>query len=130
MPKYVCKGAKLKCSMGSKQSALGVTHLKNPVKSHKKNMACIMDHKPVDNIRPFGLCKTPINPAVAAATAAAGGKLQEMPCIPNTVTPWIKGKTNVLIKGKPALMDNCKLMCMWAGVIKVVNAGQKTVSSG
>ena len=37
--------------------------------------ANIMDHVPMVNIMPFGMCITPSNPAVAAATAAALGVL-------------------------------------------------------
>jgi len=130
MPCYVCKGAKLKCSMGSSNSELGVVHPVKAVHLHGKNMASITDHKPVINIKPFGKCKSLANPVVAAATAAASGKLQEMPCIPNTIAPWVPGKLNVLVKGKPALTDDCKCMCVWAGVIKVADAGQKTVKTG
>jgi hypothetical protein len=127
MPNYVCKGAKLKCSMGSQKAELGVLHLVKPVKLHKNPAATILDSKPMVNIKPFGKCKSLANPIVAAATAAANGKLQEMPCIPNTVAPWLNGKTNVIVKGKPALTDKCKCMCMWAGVIEITDAGQKNV---
>ena len=124
MSYFVCKGAKLKCSMGDQQSDLNVVH---PVKSvflHGENMANIMDNKPMMNIKPFGQCKSLANPTVAAATSANYGKLQPMPCIPNIVAPWMNGKTNVLVKGQPALMNDCKLMCMWCGTIEVTNEGQ------
>ena len=124
MPNYVCKGAKLKCSFGSDQSDLGVMHPAQPVNLHGNNMANIMDHKPMMNIQPFGQCKSLANPTVAAATAANYGKLQEMPCIPNTISPWMPGNMTVMVKGQPALMDDCKLMCMWAGIIEITNEGQ------
>ena len=124
MPYYVCKGAKLKCSMGNQQSDLGVVHPVKPVYLHGENMANIMDNKPMMNINPFGQCKSLANPTVAAATAANLGRLQPMPCIPNTVTPWTGGKTDVLVKMQPALLNNGKLMCMWAGMIEVTNEGQ------
>jgi hypothetical protein len=47
-----------------------------------------------------------------------------MPCIPATVAPWIPGKPNVLVNNFPALTDDCKCMCMWAGVIEITNPGQ------
>jgi len=65
------------------------------------------------------------NPTVAAATTANYGRLQKMPCIPTITTPWMNGKTNVLVKGQPALISDYKLMCMWAGTIEVTNEGQK-----
>ena len=124
MPYYVCNGARLKCSMGDSQSELGVIHPVKPKYLHGENMANIMDHKPMVNIKPFGQCKSLANPVVAAATAANYGKLQPMPCIPNTISPWIVGKTNVLVKMQPALMNNDKLMCMWAGLIEISDEGQ------
>jgi hypothetical protein len=110
--------------MGDQQSDLGVIHPVKPVFLHGENKANIMDHKPMLNIKPFGQCKSMANPTVAAATAANYGKLQPMPCIPNTTSPWMKGKTNVQIKGQQALMNDCKLMCIWAGTIEITNEGQ------
>lgn len=114
--------------MGSSQSSLGVIHPVKPVLLGNKPMASIMDSKPMVNIKPFGLCKSLANPVVAAATAAANGKLQKMPCIPNVITPWLGGKTNVLVKKQPALMDNSKCMCVWAGAIKITDSRQNTVN--
>ncbi|MDR2577714.1 MAG: DUF4280 domain-containing protein [Chitinispirillales bacterium] len=129
MPDYVCSGAKLKCSMGSAQPALGVTHPINPVCLHGRPMANIKDNKLVINITPFGKCKSLANPTVAAATTAANGKLQEMPCTPVIISSWTGGKNSVLVKGQPALMDNCKIKCEWGiGMIEITSAGQKTVS--
>jgi hypothetical protein len=70
----------------------------------------------------FGQCQSLANPVVAAATAANYGRLQKMPCIPNTTAPWMPGKMNVTVKGQPALMDNGKCMCMWAGVVEIKGA--------
>jgi len=124
MANFVCKGAKLKCSFGSDESDLGVMHPVNPVYLHGEFMANIQDYKPMMNIMPFGQCKSLANPTVATATAANYGKLQEMPCIPNITAPWMQGEATVLVKGQPALMDNCKLMCMWAGMIQITDHGQ------
>ena len=44
--------------------------------------ATIMDHQPLVNIQPFGMCITPTDPAVAAA-------------------PWVPGAPNVLLGGMP-----------------------------
>jgi hypothetical protein len=89
--------------------------------------ANIMDHKPLVNIMPFGMCQSPANPTVAAATAAALGVLTPMPCVPATASPWIVGAPTALLANMPALNNSSKLMCNWGGVIQIVNPGQMTV---
>jgi hypothetical protein len=108
---------------GDSSSTLTVIHSGQPQVSNQL-MANIMDHKPLINIMPFGLCKSLTNPVVAAATASNFGVLRPMPCIPNTTTPWIPGEPKALIKREPALLDNCKLLCTWLGEIQVINPGQ------
>ena len=125
MSYYICKGAQLQCTMGSAQSQLEVVPKGKQNYLHGELMANIMDNKPMVNIQPFGQCKSLANPTVAAATAANYGRLQPMPCVPNTTTPWTPGKNNVLESKNPALMNDCKLMCMWAGTISINQTGQK-----
>jgi hypothetical protein len=125
MPNQVCMGAMLKCSMGMAPSSLVVLPV-NRVMTSYVPAANIMDNKPLVNIMPFGMCQSPANPTVAAATAAALGVLTPMPCIPNTPAPWAPGAPTVLIANQPALDDTSKLMCIWAGVIEVTQAGQAT----
>jgi Domain of unknown function (DUF4280) len=88
----------------------------------------IMDHLPIQNIRPFCLCMSPSNPLVAAATAAALGVLIPMPCIPNTLSPWVPGAAGVTINNNLALDNTSKLMCAWGGVISVLDPNQTAVT--
>ena len=125
MPMQVVNTAQLMCSQGMAPSALVVLPL-NRVMSGNQPAANIMDHKPMVNILPFGMCCSPANPVVAAATAAALGVLTPMPCIPATPAPWITGAVTVVHSNAPSLDNTCKLMCMWAGVIQVVVPGQAT----
>lgn len=125
MPLQVCHGALLRCSFGLVPSSLQVLPL-NRVMSGGVPAANIMDHLPMVNILPFGLCSCPANPTVMSATAAAMGVLTPMPCIPNTPAPWVPGAVNVLIGNQPALDDASQLLCAWSGVIGVVFAGQTT----
>lgn len=83
-----------------------------------------MDFAPMVNIMPFGMCTTPSNPTVAAATAAAMGALTPMPCIPAVTTPWMPGNPMVLVQGQPALTRTCCNMCMWGGQITFTTDGQ------
>jgi uncharacterized protein DUF4280 len=89
--------------------------------------ANIMDHIPMTNIMPFGMCTSPANPTVAAATAAALGVLTPMPCIPATPAPWVTGAPTVLLGNFPSLDNVSQLMCTWAGLITFVDAGEVTV---
>jgi hypothetical protein len=88
----------------------------------------IMDHAPMVNIMPFGLCTSPSNPQVIAATAAAMGVLTPQPCIPVTTSPWTPGSPTVKIGSMSALNAQCTCMCTWAGVISVTTPGQATVN--
>jgi hypothetical protein len=124
MAMQVCHGAMLQCSMGMAPSNLVITPEKM-VKS-TADAANIMDHVPMKNIQPFGMCQSPANPQVAAATAAAMGVLTPQPCIPNTPAPWAPGAPTVLLKNFPALNNSSKLMCIWGGVISVQMPGQMT----
>lgn len=123
MPTYVCSSAQMKCSMGTTPAALTVLPARTVLLAGKPK-ANISDNQPMVNIAPFGMCRSIANPTVASATAAAMGTLTPMPCVPNTPAPWIGGKTNVLVQGQPALLDNCKLQCIWAGTIEFVTNGQ------
>ncbi|QRY77354.1 DUF4280 domain-containing protein [Pseudomonas sp. PDNC002] len=120
----VCSGATLQCSFGLAPSVLNVLPL-NRTLTAGMPAANLQDHIPLVNILPFGMCSSPANPTVAAATAAALGVLTPMPCIPATASPWIPGgPPTLLLGGMPALDANGTLMCNWAGVIKTVMPGQ------
>jgi hypothetical protein len=125
MPMQVCMGATLQCSFGAAPSSLVVLPQNRTLTSTPD--ANIMDNKPMVNILPFGMCSSPANPTVAAATTAALGVLTPMPCVPVTPAPWVPGAPTVLIANMPALDNTSKLMCVWGGVIQVVNPGQTGV---
>ena len=121
----VCMGAMLQCSFGVAPSPLVVLPLNRTMTGPPD--ANIMDNKPMVNIIPFGMCSSPANPAVAAATAAALGVLTPMPCVPVIPAPWLLGSPTVLIGSQPALNNTSKLMCAYGGVIQIVSPGQTSV---
>lgn len=125
MSMLVCSGAMMQCSFGAAPGSLTVLPL-NRVMSGAPS-ANIMDHVPMMNIPPFGVCSSLANPTVAAATAAALGVLTPMPCIPATAAPWAPGSSTALIANMPALNNSSKLMCNWGGVIQIAMPGQMTV---
>jgi hypothetical protein len=118
-------GAMLQCSFGVAPSSLVVLPLNRTITGPPD--ANIMDNKPMLNILPFGMCSSPANPTVAAATAAALGVLTPMPCVPVTPAPWVPGSPTVLIANMPALNNTSKLMCAYGGVIQIVGPGQTSV---
>lgn len=123
MPLQVVNGAQLMCTFGAAPSALTVLPV-NRTLADSQPAANIMDHVPMLNIMPFGVCTSLANPQVAAATAAALGVLTPQPCIPATASPWVPGAPTVLIANQPALDNTSKCMCNWAGVISVVMPAQ------
>jgi Domain of unknown function (DUF4280) len=123
VPKQVVNGAMLMCSMGTSPSSLTVLPV-NMVDVENKPSATIQDFVPMVNIMPFGMCISPANPQVAAATAAAMGVLTPQPCIPMTTSPWAPGATQTYINNIPALDDASKCNCVWAGIVSITFAGQ------
>jgi hypothetical protein len=97
----VCSGAMMQCSFGVAPSTLIVLPENRTMVSNQP-MATIM----------------------AAATAAKLGVFTPAACVPSTAAPWVPGSPTVLVGNKPALNNNSKLMCMWGGIIQVLNPGQ------
>ena len=114
--KLVNMGSLLKCSQGIAPTPLVV--LVPTVMAQAAPAANIMDCVPMANIPTFGMCMSPANPMVIAATAAALGVLTPMPCIPVT-TPWMPGSPTVLVRNFPALDASSKCMCAYAGEITI-----------
>lgn len=114
------------CTFGMAPSSLVVLPT-NKVFTNMVPDANIMDHIPMVNIMPFGMCMSPSNPEVAAATAAALGVLTPMPCIPVTPSPWSPGAATVMLGNQPTLDNVSMLTCTWGGVITFVTPGEVTV---
>lgn len=127
MPQQVCNGATLQCSFGVAPSTLVVLPI-NRVNTTQQPDATILANEPMVNIMPFGMCMSPANPMVIAATAAALGVFTPMPCIPMTMSPWAAGAPTVNIGNTPALDSVSTLMCMWGGVIQIAVPGEFTVN--
>jgi hypothetical protein len=120
----VTAGTTLQCSFGAAPGTLNVLPTTGVLAGAPA--ATVMDHLPMVNVMPFGVCGCEANPMVAAATAAALGALTPMPCIPMTMAPWLPGSPTVLIGNLPALQNTSKLMCAWGGVIAIVAPAQFT----
>lgn len=130
MGQIVVNGADLMCPMG-KPGKAKLTVLPTPlVNSGDQPVATIMDNKPMANVPTFGMCTTPSNPQVAAATSAALGVLTPQPCMPVIPAPWAPGSPTVMVGNKPALTSDSSCMCQWGGKISITNAGQSKTTTG
>ena len=128
MTQQVCSGASLMCAMAMPPGSASLTVVPSTgVAAGGSPAATIMDSQPMTNIATFGMCMSPSNPQVAAATAAAQGVLTPQPCIPNTAAPWAPGSPSVTIQGNPALTATDTCMCLWGGTITIVSPGQVSV---
>jgi Domain of unknown function (DUF4280) len=123
MGSQVVTGATLQCSMGTTPSTFAAS---GATVSATAPAGVITDTGP-GSVPPFGLCQSPANPQVAAATTAAGGTLTPQPCQP-VLTPWTPGAAQVSVGDVPALDDASQCSCAWAGMITVTDAGQASTT--
>lgn len=120
---YVTSQATIKCSCGDKCAKLTV-YPDRTVFLTDKPMANTSDHVSMYNIAPFGKCHTVAYPPTGSATAANHGHLTPMPCVPGTISEWVNGKGDYIVKGKPALLKSSYCRCKWGGIITITDDGQ------
>lgn len=120
---YVTSQATIKCSCGDKCAKLTV-YPDRTVFLTDKPMAKTSDHVSMYNIAPFGKCHTVAYPPTGSATAANHGHLTPMPCVPGTISEWVNGKGDYIVKGKPALLKSSYCRCKWGGIITITDDGQ------
>lgn len=116
----VAMNAMCQCMFGAAPCSLMVTSQQQTI-SGAMPLATISDV----TLPTFGTCISTMNPAVASILASTG-VLTPQPCTPVITGMWLPGVPTVLIGGKPALNNTCKLMCAY-GMISIVNPGVTTV---
>ena len=121
-PLPVVAGALLQCPMGTAPSAMVVLPAAR-VLVEGRPVARITDNVPFLNLMPFGMCQSPANPMVMAATAAALGVLTPMPCLPMPVGPWISPVAQTVAGGLPLLGSGGTCPCAYGGVISIQMPG-------
>ncbi len=121
MKRLVVHGALVRCSQGAAPAALSVLPLRAAA-DEGRAVATIHDQTPA-NLSTFGMCRSPANPSVASATAAAQGVLTPMPCVPALPAPWSNGAGATTIEGVAALTADATCSCSWAGTLTVESSG-------
>lgn len=116
-PRAVTEGASLRCSMGASPSTLMVPS-DRALRLGNKRLALVSDHGPT-SVLPFGMCRSPMNPQVAAATAAANGVLTPQPCVPAVDLPWSPGAVRSRGREGAVLDASCRAQCRWGAVISI-----------
>ncbi|WP_046245303.1 DUF4280 domain-containing protein [Hymenobacter terrenus] len=102
---YVCDGATLKCSQGSKPGKLRVL-AKRPTVGGKPG-SNITDNTPMANVTPFGVCK-----------------ITNKACVMPSLAGWEEYFRNTRLGGAPALLECCTNRCGMGGEITVSRHGQ------
>lgn len=119
MTRLVVDGAKLSCSFGTTPSSLNV--IPNSMKVEGKCAATQTDYMPNMNIRPFGMCTCPANPAVVAAQGVP------QPCMPPSFTPWMSVSSSLKVDGRAVVTKNSKTSCIYGGQISIITASSVEV---
>jgi CDGSH-type Zn-finger protein len=122
-PSYVVAGAILSCSCGTQLNRLKTPYC-HGVHLKEKAQLNVEDRMPMIHIMPFGNCTSRLNPSVLTGQFDIEG-VQKAPCIPVITTPWIDGKTDVLVEGQPALLSTCVNQCIHGGRIVIEDDGQE-----
>jgi hypothetical protein len=129
MGMQVVNGALVTCAMAEVPVPMPLIVLPvSGVLAGEMPAATIEDAVPLVNIPSFGMCKSPLNPTVIAATAAALGAPMPGACIPVTEA-WMPGSPIVMIGGVPALTEECTCICDYGGEISITFPGQAIVET-
>lgn len=117
--RYICSGAKIKCSCGDKKSSLQV-YSDRTVNLTSEPMANEEDYQANKHIFPFGKCSSQAYPPTAQAQ-------QPMPCNPGTIFRWCQCNYEFMVRNHAALTSDSFCLCQWGGTITFVDDGQTEI---
>lgn len=120
MSNFIVNNALVKCTFGAAPSTLTALPKGPMVKGQGQLAATINDHIPMANIKPFGVCNSPSNPAGMGKPTVP----MPCPCVPVISAPWAPPATKTKVNGQPALLKNAKCMCVWGGQITINMPGE------
>ena len=126
MPMQVCMGASMMCTFGMAPSSLVVLPT-NKVLTNMMPDANIMDHIPMVNIMPFGMCMSPSNPSVGRRHRRGAGCAHSHALHSGNPRAVDSGRDHRPDRQLPGVDNASQLMCTWGGVITFVTPGEFTV---
>jgi hypothetical protein len=121
----VVSGFKLKCNFGSMDATVNIpaAGVGCSGKEYVKTPADVIPFMSVN----CGMCKSMMNPQVAAATAAAMGTLVQQPCMkPVLALPIGAQKTEAY--GMPVATKMTPMICPFGGKLEMTDPGQKDIT--
>jgi hypothetical protein len=125
MSNLVVSNALIKCSFGTVPTTLTVLPKGPLIKGQGQLVATINDHIPMANIKPFGVCNSPSNPAGMGKPVVP----TPCPCSPITTNPWTPPAIKTKVNAQPALLKNACCMCVWGGQISITMPNQMIINA-
>lgn len=119
---YAVAGAIVHCSYGTQLGRLKLS-LCHGVYTKDKALMNVNDYEPFQNVMPFGYCTSSLNPAVANGRIDILG-VRKAPCVPVLTKEWLNGKEDKIVDGYAALTKESTNMCLYCGMIKILDDGQ------
>ena len=116
MSNFVVNKALIQCSFGAAPTPLTTLPKGKSINGQGQQLAgTINDHIPMANIKSFGVCNSPSNPAGMAKPMAP----TPCQCVPVTPLPWTPPAKTTKVNSQPALLKSATCMCAWGGEISV-----------
>ncbi|MEO5729600.1 MAG: DUF4280 domain-containing protein [Byssovorax sp.] len=119
MPLPLCTGTTLTCIMGLTPTVFIANPLPGAPLINGISPAATIDQVLLTNIPSFGMCTSPTNPAVIAATTAALGVPTPAPCVPVPAGPWAPPSLVAHANTLPLATVASKCICALGGLISV-----------
>jgi len=116
MSELVTENSLLKCSQGAAPCPLRVV-TNTFAKAGKQKIATINDFT-IASISTFGVCRSPVNPAVIAAWGVP------QPCVPLIISPWAPPSPKTKVMKQPVFGKKSKCFCAYAGQISIITPSQ------
>ncbi len=110
-------GAIIACNQGALPTPLNV--IRPFIKTQYTPCANVNDFVPMVNIVPFGICRSPMNPAFKPPIIP--------PCTPIITNPWSASNSSKKLSGCAILTSNATCKCQLGGTISILFAGQMQV---